>query len=272
MTNTITVTKRDGTTKSVESPYTDGEAIRKLDDYCFDTNIGAPLNRSSFAVSLANDASRRGGLSELQVAWVHILVVEHEAPREAPASAATLKRVRDMIDLAGQSLQYPKVNLATESGQRVRLSRAGDRSRNPGQINITDGRPYGENTYFGKIDLEGNLLPSRSMTPEVMDFLKEFDANPAACAMAYGHRTGACCFCSRALTDGRSVAVGYGPICAEKYSLPWGEVTVPSTVEVSTQEGCPCPNPNCTDGNDGEADLATAQADWARANAKDVER
>jgi len=239
MTNTITVTKRDGTTKSVESPYTDGEAIRKLDDYCFDTNIGAPLNRSSFAVSLANDASRRGGLSELQVAWVHILVVEHEAPREAPASAATLKRVRDMIDLAGQSRKFPKVNLATESGQRIRLSRAGDRSRSPGQINITDGRPYGENTYFGKIDLQGHLRPSRSMTPEVMNFLKEFDANPAAVAAAYGHRTICCCFCTQPLTDerpGHSRDVGYGPVCAERYGLPWGEGAVPSTVEVSAEE------------------------------------
>lgn len=234
-TSTITVTKRDGSTKSVETPYTDMEAILRLEDLCFSGSM--PLNRSSFAVSLANGRCQGRGLSEKQVAWVHILVIEAETPREAPAPAATLPRLRGMIDLAGESLQFPKINLVTESGQKVRLSRAGSRSSSPGQINITDGRHYSENTYFGKIDLDGNLLPSRGMTEEVREFLVAFDADPASVATAYGHRTGSCCFCNRELTDGRSVAVGYGPICAPRYGLPWGEETISSTVEVGGPEG-----------------------------------
>jgi len=34
--------------------------------------------------------------------------------------------------------------------------------------------------------------------------------------------TGNCCFCRRELTDKRSTEVGYGPICADHFSLPWG--------------------------------------------------
>jgi hypothetical protein len=41
-------------------------------------------------------------------------------------------------------------------------------------------------------------------------------------AAAFGHSTGTCIFCSRDLTDGRSVDVGYGPTCASKNGLPWG--------------------------------------------------
>ena len=47
----------------------------------------------------------------------------------------------------------------------------------------------------------------------------------AAEAAAFGHQHENCVFCSRSLTDdkdGRSVQVGYGPICASKYGLPWG--------------------------------------------------
>lgn len=45
-------------------------------------------------------------------------------------------------------------------------------------------------------------------------------------AARFGKLWGSCVFCSRLLTDERSVAVGYGPICAEKNGLPWGEVAV----------------------------------------------
>jgi hypothetical protein len=45
-------------------------------------------------------------------------------------------------------------------------------------------------------------------------------------ATAYGRRMGECCFCGLTLTDGRSIAVGYGPICAGKWGLPWGEERV----------------------------------------------
>lgn len=42
-------------------------------------------------------------------------------------------------------------------------------------------------------------------------------------ATAFGALTGTCVFCSRKLTDERSIEVGYGPICAEREGLPWGE-------------------------------------------------
>lgn len=44
-------------------------------------------------------------------------------------------------------------------------------------------------------------------------------------AARFGHDHSRCVFCSRNLSDekdGRSVEVGYGPICADKYGLPWG--------------------------------------------------
>jgi len=31
-----------------------------------------------------------------------------------------------------------------------------------------------------------------------------------------------CVFCGRDLTDDRSTAAGYGPVCSAKYNLPWG--------------------------------------------------
>lgn len=41
-------------------------------------------------------------------------------------------------------------------------------------------------------------------------------------AAAFGEMTGHCCFCNTAIDTPESVAVGYGPICAGKFGLPWG--------------------------------------------------
>ncbi len=42
-------------------------------------------------------------------------------------------------------------------------------------------------------------------------------------AAAFGHLVGRCCFCSHEIDTPESTAVGYGPVCAAKYELPWGE-------------------------------------------------
>lgn len=36
-----------------------------------------------------------------------------------------------------------------------------------------------------------------------------------------GQRYSYCCFCGTEITSKNSLAVGYGPICAENYGLPW---------------------------------------------------
>lgn len=41
-------------------------------------------------------------------------------------------------------------------------------------------------------------------------------------AAKFGHLYGQCVFCSRTLTDERSIEVGYGPVCADHHALPWG--------------------------------------------------
>ena len=224
---TVTVTKRDGTTKTVESPHTDAEAITRLAEL----NSAPGAKPSSFALDLAHKGTRYR-LSEKQIAWVHIIVCESDTPRQESPVTMTLPRLRAMLDLAGETLKSPKINLETEGGGRVRLARAGQNSKNFGRIHITDGRPFGESTYYGYIDLDGGLHPRPSADAEVIEALIAFDEDTAGSASAYGHRTGACCFCRRLLTDGRSVAQGYGPICAEKFGLPWGDERAASTVEV----------------------------------------
>lgn len=89
---------------------------------------------------------------------------------------------------------------------------------------VTDGRDFGNNFYFGAVDLAtGSMRPGRDrMDAAHTALLGAFDADPVATAVLSARFTGSCSFCSRKLDDVRSIEVGYGPTCAEKYGMPWG--------------------------------------------------
>ena len=227
---TITLTKRDGTTIVFVTPFTDAEVRDKL----VASRWSASPIGGDFGASLCDSIQRWGTLTDRQMDWAHKLVVEASTPSPRDKGGDRhLPRVRSLVDAAyNAGLRFPKINLTTADGKRVRLSRAGDRSRAPGVVHVTDGRPYDNNTYYGKLYTDGVFVQTRSATPDIIEFLETLDADPEATASAYGSRTGNCCFCTRPLTDGRSVAVGYGPTCAENFGLAWGGERVESTVAV----------------------------------------
>lgn len=84
--------------------------------------------------------------------------------------------------------------------------------------------------WLGNIDRSGRFWKATGCPDWVLGFLEELVANPEAIAAQHGKATGQCCFCSRLLTDDRdgySVDVGYGPVCASRYGLKWGEPKEP---------------------------------------------
>jgi hypothetical protein len=88
---------------------------------------------------------------------------------------------------------------------------------------VTDGGPFGNNVYFGRIAAAtGDIMGRDNMDAEVLSLLVEFASDPAGVGSRIGKLTGNCCFCSRALETKESLAVGYGPTCASHYGLPWG--------------------------------------------------
>ena len=172
-----------------------------------------------FANSLLASADR--GWSAKQEYWANRLV--DKANRPAPESVKVdVSGILALLDGAAARLKRPKVRLVTDAGQKVVLSVAGPASRYSGSIMITDGGPFGSNVYFGRIDRDGSLVSAGAMTDEVKNLLFKFAADPAGVGALIGKRIGSCCFCARQLDTKESLAVGYGPVCADKYSLPWG--------------------------------------------------
>jgi hypothetical protein len=179
---------------------------------------------SNFASSLIQNFYRYGSLSPKQLTWVDTLTKRATQPSAAPVAQiqVNFQKIQDLFDLAAKKLRRVKVKLQTAQGQPVAFARAGANSKYVGQILITDGGPFGNNKFFGRVDVTGEFFATRSATQEVCDLVKEFADDPSATAGRYGRLTGGCSFCNHGLKDNRSVQVGYGPVCARNFGLVWG--------------------------------------------------
>ena len=177
-----------------------------------------------FASSLLESVARYGYPSSKQAYWLRILVERTAQEKKQPVEIGSLDNINMLFDKAATTLKRPSIALKDDTAN-YRLSVAGERSSNPGSINVTSTGSFENRTYYGRINRSGAFVPSpRVETPKgLVNLLRDFAADPAGVASIYGRETGACCFCSRELTDGRSIHVGYGPVCADRFGLPWGE-------------------------------------------------
>jgi hypothetical protein len=101
---------------------------------------------------------------------------------------------------------------------RVVLALTGSKSSNPGTINVTDGKPFGENKWFGRINKKGVFL--KSTTPmENREIGAVFDLNKSArlSCLYLGHEYESCCLCDKAFKEGDVPTAGIHPMCEKKY-------------------------------------------------------
>lgn len=82
------------------------------------------------------------------------------------------------------------------------------------KVSRTSGRAYAEEWDGWRWD----YLGARALRD-----LTLADRLTAEQAKAWSNVTHACIFCGLDLTDDRSTDAGYGPVCAEKNGLPWGD-------------------------------------------------
>ncbi len=196
------------------------EAVTVLTDNIDNLN---PKDKA-FALDLLRKAQKYGA-SAGQAKWIKIMSERATGKVEPQPEAIEIGDLSKLvIMLTGTKLKWPKIRLVMDSGSKLVLSIAGMKARFPGTVNLTDGSKYGDpnGVFYGRIMQDGKFQPNaRAMdhVEEVALFLMNFCMDPHAVAHAHGQKTGNCCFCAKDLTDKRSVAAGYGPVCAEHYGL-----------------------------------------------------
>lgn len=195
--------------REVVTTFTDQEAW----DVC------AALKNDSFAQDLTSRGLYK--LSAEQVIWLHIKAVEATKPKPSPVSLGNLERIKALFGKAGQKLKSPAIHLMTEGDIEVKLFIGSDYSKFPGRVYVGNANRDRYCTY-GTVNEAGEYEPIKE-NRDVLAILLRFAADPEGVAAEFGRLTGRCCFCNTALTDQRSVDVGYGPVCAKNYGLFWGK-------------------------------------------------
>ena len=134
----------------------------------------------------------------------------------------SLMRLIEMFDTASKAIKYPKIKNLSIDGHVITLYRTGEKSKYPGSISVTTS----QGQWLGNITRQGGFWASRDAQAWVAEVLQKLADNPEMIASLHGKQTGNCCFCSRLLTDDRkgySIEKGYGPVCARRFRLKWGE-------------------------------------------------
>lgn len=129
---------------------------------------------------------------------------------------------------AATGLQVPHIK-----ARHFYAYRATQASKNPGSVTILAQRG---GAYYGSIMRDGTLRLGRDCPPAAVEQIKAFAADPITSSVVEGRTTGACCFCGTKLTTDASQTMGYGPDCAGRYGLPWGQTVVKHNVAVQAEE------------------------------------
>jgi hypothetical protein len=192
-----------------------------------------PEKDKAFAASLVSYGTKHHKLTEKQAYYARGLIRVVCDPQATPSTTpptenlGSMAKVIEMFEIAkSKGLKYPKLHLKLEGGQKVVLALTGPKSKAPGCVNVTDGGKYGNNVWYGRITPDG-VLQAPHNKPQHFDLVKSmlraFAKDPQGYADMHGKLHGHCMFCGKELTAEESTEVGYGPVCASNWGLPWGK-------------------------------------------------
>ena len=190
-------------------------------------NKNAEPRARNFASSLVKQYQSGRTLSYLQIAWAHKLAIEANQPVTEPTPApkinVNLSQLVSILHTAKGHLKYPKIRLQLGKFTTLVLSLGKDDTVFIQDANRKVNTKYGvRKKYYGKVLIDGTFEPCKDVPEGLVELLQDMSNDPARTAANYGHLTGHCCFCALPLSDERSTLVGYGPVCAAHFGLPWG--------------------------------------------------
>lgn len=200
---------------------------------------GPDAFKSSQDHDTVSDIVRRGGRYGLSTKqWAFLSVLVNRAKGAAPVARCSVApapkivsplfpRILALFASARRNgLAKPRVRFMTKAGLHIALAPS---SKYPDSIRVLDAKATEDARRFhGWINATGFHV-SRDCGPDtasdIVTTLRDVELDPVAAAKLYGRQTSSCCMCGRHLDTSESVTAGYGPICADKYGLPWGHVS-----------------------------------------------
>lgn len=145
------------------------------------------------------------------------------------------KKLQELFKTASQHLQYPKMRIpgvGSLLGQPIEIYLSVKSPQYAGQILFTNAKDGVERVIYALVNKAGEgffnfrglqKLEDPQVFAELRGMILRIAEDPVNTAKVTGIEYGHCCFCGLPLTNASSVFHGYGPICAGKWHLPWGD-------------------------------------------------
>lgn len=127
-----------------------------------------------------------------------------------------------MFEQASAKLENPKMKFSYFQLYRTKGGKY------PGSVYVSP--KDRDSGWYARFETDGSVTFNKGKTlpSGLLEELQSLATNPVEYVASYGKLTDNCCFCSRSLSDDRSLSVGYGKECASHYGLPY-----PSQSEVN---------------------------------------
>jgi hypothetical protein len=161
---------------------------------------------NQFAGSLLSSISDYGSLTERQKAAADSMHAKHIAKQTAQAAEPQIDTV-DLTDIPAGYYAVPN----GETRLKVAIRKPGKNSKWHGSIFVDDGAEYGNRENYGR------QMPGKQYEGKIIEQLQAIAADPLEAMKAYGNLVGVCGACGRKLEDEKSIELGIGPVCLEKF-------------------------------------------------------
>ena len=194
-----------------------------------------PDKSKDFARSLVSSFKRYGSLTDRQIPYAAKLWAEaYEAETGRGRVVPTVERVMERVDCSKLvslfeiargvgELQNPHIKFYLTTDTKTYICIGLSRAR-PTYISFV----YTQVGVMGRRFLAhgsmetGSIIFSDIATLEDIELIRSICDAPEEQLKLSGKRAVSCCFCGISLSTNESRFNGYGPICAEKWGLPWG--------------------------------------------------
>lgn len=190
------------------------------------------VSRRDFATNLVEFLDRKQYWSEKQLTWARRLAqsIHDELRSREPA--------QPVVDVAIQGLDLgdvkPLVAMLTRARSlgvvypAIRMEEFIIRLPKTADLDLVV-RVASDKSFLGKFQDSRWFVHPRyrnlRIEEDFLALMREYLEQPIEKSSLMGRRFGRCMFCWRTLERDASINVGYGPICAERYGLPWGDNT-----------------------------------------------
>ncbi|NBT04335.1 MAG: hypothetical protein EBT00_14140 [Proteobacteria bacterium] len=178
-------------------------------------------NGNKFAYDLCMREAKNLYMSEAQVSWVYkiaedVLKLREPQPKVREIDASNI--LASLAEARAKGIKKPMLRLVDPVGNDIRVKYMSF-GKNAGGCWVTS-----NNDLIGKID-DGGVFTftgrpyTDKFVDEMFDFIDITNHDVKGALESYGKVTSKCGCCGLPLTNKKSIELGIGPICLDKYGL-----------------------------------------------------